>query len=61
MDITNIVIILVLVVIIGSACLYIVKVKRNGEKCIGCPMSKQCSSKNQEGTGCTCGCHSDKR
>ena len=32
MDITNIVIILVLVVIIGSACLYIVKVKRNGEK-----------------------------
>ena len=58
MDITNIVIILVLIVILGSACAYIIKAKRNGEKCIGCPMSKQCASKNQEGT--TCSCHSEK-
>ncbi len=61
MNITNIVIILILIVILGSACLYIVKAKRNGEKCIGCPMSKQCSTKNHKETECTCGCHSEKK
>ncbi len=61
MNITDIVILLVLIVIIGLACAYIIKAKKSGAKCIGCPMSKQCGSKNQEGTGCTCGSHSDKR
>ena len=60
MNIIDMVIILVLIVIIGLACAYIIKAKKNGEKCIGCPMSKQCGSKNQEGTECGCGCHSDK-
>ena len=59
MNITDIVILLVLVVIIGSACFYIVKAKKNGAKCIGCPMSKQCGSK--EGTGCSCGTHSENK
>ena len=54
----DIVMILILLVIIGSACFYIVKAKRNGEKCIGCSMSKQCASKNQDGT--VCNCHSEK-
>ena len=58
MNIIDTVIILILVVILCSACFYIVKAKRNGEKCIGCPMSKQCASKNQNGTGCSC--HSEK-
>ena len=61
MNIADIVILLVLVVVIGSACFYIVKAKRNGAKCIGCPMSKQCGSKNQEGTGCSCGTHSENK
>ena len=61
MDMINIVMILILFVIVGSACFYIVKAKRNGEKCIGCPMSKQCASKNQGKTECNCGCHSEKK
>ena len=60
MDSTDIVILLILLVIVGSACFYIIKAKRNGEKCIGCPMSKQCSTKNHEQTQCNCGCSSKK-
>ena len=33
----------VIVLIIGGAIFYIVKAKKAGQKCIGCPYSKQCS------------------
>ncbi len=36
----------ILVLIVGAAVLYIVKAKKNGAKCIGCPHSKTCSSYN---------------
>ncbi|MBR3788859.1 MAG: FeoB-associated Cys-rich membrane protein [Clostridia bacterium] len=42
----NIVIIALLVVILGFAIRYIVKAKKNGEKCIGCPNAKTCNSCN---------------
>lgn len=42
----NIVIVAILVVILGFAIRYIVKSKKNGEKCIGCPHAKTCSSCN---------------
>ena len=51
---TDIIIIALLVLIVGSASLYIYRAKRNGQKCIGCPHSKTCSSKN-------CGCSSDNK
>ena len=35
--------------VVGAAVFYIVRAKRRGQKCVGCPYSKQCSSK------CTCG------
>ncbi len=38
----NYIIVLVLVCIIAAAVIYVVKAKKNGEKCIGCPNSKQC-------------------
>lgn len=60
MDIINIVILLILLVIVGSACFYIVKAKRSGVKCIGCPQGGTCSSKHSGTTECTCGCHSEK-
>jgi hypothetical protein len=47
----NIIIIAVLVVILGFAIGYIIKAKKNGEKCIGCPNAKQCSNKSN------CSCH----
>ena len=38
----NIMVIFVLAVIIGSAIAYIVKAKKSGVKCIGCPSAKSC-------------------
>lgn len=46
----NIVIILVLILVLAMAIRYIVKAKKNGVKCIGCPSGKECG-------GCSCGCN----
>ena len=34
-----------IVLIVSAAVLYIIRAKRRGEKCVGCPYSKQCSGK----------------
>lgn len=51
----NILLILVLVAIIGGAVFYIVRAKKKGVKCIGCPAAKTC------GGGCKNGCGSCHR
>ena len=38
--------IILIVLIITGVIVYIVKAKRNGVKCIGCPDAKTCSTKN---------------
>lgn len=47
----NIIIVIVLIVLVGAAGFYIVKEKKKGSKCIGCPNSDCCNFKN---------CKSDK-
>lgn len=42
---------LIVAIILGLAITYIVKAKKSGQKCIGCPMSKTCSSC---GSGSSC-------
>lgn len=39
----NILIVAVLLVIIGCAVAYVIKEKKKGTKCIGCPNAKTCS------------------
>lgn len=39
----NIIIIAVLVFVVGGALAYIIKAKKSGQKCIGCPDAKTCS------------------
>ena len=57
---TDFIIVAILVLIIGSAIFYIVKAKKSGAKCIGCPAGGNCcSGKNDGHSECTCGCHSD--
>lgn len=41
----NIILIVILTAIAGGIVWYLVKAKKRGEKCIGCPYCKQCSSK----------------
>ncbi len=51
----------VLVVIIGAAIFYIVKSKKSGVKCIGCPAGGACSHKCSEASGCGCGCSGESK
>lgn len=42
-----------LLVIVGSAVVYIVKAKKRGVKCIGCPSGSTCSHKCASCCGCS--------
>lgn len=57
---TDVVIIVVLLLIVGGAIAYIVKAKKSGQKCIGCPAGGNCPSKNGK-SACTCGCQTDTK
>ena len=55
----NIILIFVLVAILGGAIFYIVRAKRKGEKCIGCPAAKTCGGKC-EGSCSSCHMNNEK-
>ena len=48
----NVIIIAVLALILGGAVAYIIKAKKRGQKCIGCPSGRSC------GGSCSGGCSS---
>lgn len=48
----NVILILVLALILGGAVAYIIRAKRRGVKCIGCPMGASCAKKG----GCSGQC-----
>ncbi len=50
----EIVAIVLIALVIGGAAFYIVKAKKSGKKCIGCPFADGCKTKNG-----TC-CHLEK-
>lgn len=54
---TNAIVIAILAVVLGLAIRYIVKAKKRGVKCIGCPAGS-CGSCAQNG-GLSCSCHTD--
>lgn len=58
---TDIILGIVILLILGFAISYIVKAKKSGAKCIGCPDANSCSS-HKEGLAanihqCNCSCH----
>ncbi|MCI5585027.1 MAG: FeoB-associated Cys-rich membrane protein [Lachnospiraceae bacterium] len=54
----NFIVAAILAIMIGAAILYIVKEKKKGTRCIGCPSAGQCTSGVIAHGGCECGCHS---
>lgn len=50
MSIVDYIAIAAIIVIVGASVFYIIRAKRRGEKCIGCPYAKKCGGK------CS-GCH----
>ena len=57
----NVILILVLVAILGGAIAYIVRAKKRGVKCIGCPAAETCGEKKGSCSGCSScsGCGGD--
>ena len=53
----NVIIVIILLILVGAASAYIVKAKKSGVKCIGCPSGGTCGKRHGE---CGCGC-SDNR
>ena len=51
---TDVILVLVLVLMIGAAAGYVYKEKKRGAKCIGCPASRSCH-KDCNSPGCGCG------
>ena len=56
--IDDIIAIAVIVLLVGGAAAYIIKAKRSGQRCIGCPDSKTCQSGGCSGkcSGCSGSC-----
>jgi len=54
---TDIILILVLLAIAGGIVFYLVREKKRGVTCVGCPYAKQCAKKH----GAQCGCKGDKK
>ena len=44
-NLINIILVIVIVALVGLACLYIYKSRKAGAVCIGCPYAKECAKK----------------
>ena len=53
----NIIIIALILLIIGAASTYLIRAKKRGIKCIGCPEGKNCAKKAQA-SACSGNCES---
>ena len=51
MGIIDYIAIAAIILIVGAAVFYIIRAKRRGEKCVGCPYAKQCGDKCNGGCG----------
>ncbi len=60
----EIIAVVLIALIIGGAILYIIKAKKNGKKCIGCPDGCSCKAKSEgsckDGEGNCCCCNKEK-
>ena len=50
----NFIVILVIVLVVGAAMAYIIKAKKSGQKCIGCPHSSTCGKTKTHGCSGSC-------
>lgn len=57
----NLIVVIVLIAILGAAVIYIVKEKKRGVKCIGCPAAGTCAHSQGSGCGGCSSCHADTK
>lgn len=60
MNLTNLIVIFIVVIIVALSALYVYRAKKNGIKCIGCPegssCANNCSGQCKGCSGCPSGC-----
>lgn len=60
---TDIIVVAILILVVGSALGYIIHEKKRGVKCVGCPYAESCRTCRQDehascgGEAHECGCH----
>lgn len=61
MELIDYIVLGIIALVIGGAVAYIIKAKKSGKKCIGCPDSGACASASKCGGACSscCNCHTD--
>ena len=55
MELVDFIVIGIIALIIGGALTYIIKAKKSGKKCIGCPDSCSCRRSSSNGAAPSCG------
>lgn len=55
MTAVDLIVLAVLAVLVLGAAVYVVRAKKRGVKCIGCPSGCGCSRKGGQKEGCSCG------
>ena len=58
MTLTDIIAVAVIAAVVGLAVMYIVKERKKGNRCIGCPHAKTCA-KNSKENSCCCSSKND--
>ena len=48
MNVVDYLVIALVLVIVGAAAFYVIRAKRKGQKCIGCPYAKNCGGRCKE-------------
>ena len=56
---TDLIVIGILIIVVGASVAYIIKEKKRGTRCIGCPHAGNCSSRNNGKAACSCGSQID--
>ncbi len=49
----DLIIVAIIIVIIALALIYVIRQKKQGATCIGCPYAKDCAQKSSD-SGCSC-------
>lgn len=55
-EMINIILAVIILAVAGLALFYIIKSKKNGVKCIGCPSAGACKAAAVDQEHCECGC-----
>lgn len=59
MTLTDIIAVAVIAAVVGLAVMYIVKERKKGNRCIGCPHAKTCAKNSKENSCCCNGAEND--